>query len=177
MSGTLTVSGVGLDTVSAITINPATGITVGTPTIQPDGLLLSVPVTLASDAPAGIKELKLANGATPLLFSEASAARFVVAAGEPRIDSIAPILARQGDTVTLTVRGAHLTNTTVLVEPAAGIVLGSPPDISADGTQITLGLYIPADAALGGRVIRIQTPGGITTDQPEPANTFTVFPL
>ena len=176
VSGTLTVNGVGLDTVSAITIHPATGITVGTPTIQPDGLLLSVPVTIASDVSVGVKELKLTNGATPLLFSEASAARFIVAAGEPRIDSIAPILARQGDTVTLTVRGAHLINATVLVEPAAGIVLGSEPVISADGTQLTLGLHIPADAALGGRVIRIQTPGGMTTDQPESANTFTVFP-
>lgn len=176
VSGTLTVSGVGLDAVSAITINPATGITVGTPTIQPDGLLLSVPITIAPDAPAGVKELKLANGATSLLFSEASAAHFIVAAGEPRIDSIAPILARQGETVTLTVRGVNLANAVVSVEPVAGIVLGSEPVVSADGTQITMGLYIPADAALGGRVIRVQTPGGITTDQPEPANTFTVFP-
>lgn len=176
ISGTLTVSGVGLDAVSAATITPATGITVGTPTIQPDGLVLSVPITLAADAPAGLKELKLANGATPLLFSEASAAHFIVAAGEPRIDSIAPILARQGETVTLTVRGVNLANAVVSVEPAAGIVLGSEPVISADGTQLTLGLYLPTDAALGGRVIRIQTPGGITTDQPEPANTFTVFP-
>lgn len=176
ISGTLTVSGVELDAVSTVSVNPATGITLGTPTTQPDGLSLSVPVTLAANAPAGVKELKLSNGATPVLFTEAAAARFIVATDEPRIDSIAPILARQGDTVTLTVRGAHLSHSTVLIEPVAGVVLGSAPVISADGTQLTLGMFLPADAALGGRVIRIQTPGGITTDQPAPANTFTVFP-
>lgn len=175
-SGTLTVGGVGLDTVASVSVSPATGITLGAPVIQPDGLSLAVPLTLAADAPAGVRELKLGNGATPVLFTEAAAARFIVAAGAPRIDSIAPILARQGDTVTLTVRGAHLGSASVLIEPAAGVVLGSAPVISADGTQLTLGVYLPADAALGGRVIRIQTPGGITTDQPEPANTLTVFP-
>jgi len=176
VSGTLSISGVGLDVVSAISANPATGITLGASTIQPDGLSLSVPIALAADAPAGIKELKLNNGIAAVLFAEAGAARFIVAADVPRIDSVSPILARQGDTVTLTVRGANLQYATVLIEPAAGVVLGGAPVMSADGTQLTLGLYVPADAAQGGRVIRVQTPGGITTDQAEPANTFTVFP-
>jgi hypothetical protein len=176
VSGTLSISGVGLDTVTAINASPATGLTFDTPTIQADGLSLSVPITVATDAPVGSRELILSNGATQVLFTEAAAARFIVASGEPHIDSIAPILARQGDTVTLTVRGTNLQYATVLIEPAAGVVLGSAPVISSDGTQLTLGIYVPADAALGGRVIRVQTPGGITTDQAEPANTFTVFP-
>ena len=176
VSGTLAVSGVGLDAVTTVSAIPETGITLGAPEIQPDGLSLSVPITLAADAPAGVKELKLGDGIAPVLFTAATAARFIVGAGEPRIDSITPILARQGDTVTLTIRGAHLNHASVLIEPAAGVVLGSQPVISTDGTQLTLGIYVPAEAALGGRVIRVQTPGGITTDQPEPANTFTVFP-
>lgn len=176
ISGTLTVNGIGLDSVAAVSVNPATGITLGALTIQPDGLSLSVPISVAADAPAGIKELALSGGTAPVLFSESAAARFIVATGEPRIDSVTPILARQGDTVALTVRGAHLTHATVLIEPAAGIVLGSAPVVSADGTELILGVYVPADAALGGRVIRVQTPGGISTDQAEPANTFTVFP-
>ncbi len=176
VSGALSVSGVGLDAVATVGVNPATGITLGAPVIQPDGLSLSVPITLAADAPAGVKELALSDGTTPVLFTEAAAARFIVSTGEPRIDSITPILARQGDTVTLTVRGAHLNHASVLIEPAAGVVLGSAPTVSADGMELILGVYVPADAALGGRVIRVQTPGGITTDQAEPANTFTVFP-
>lgn len=176
ISGTLTVSGVGLDAVAAVGINPATGITLGAPLIQPDGLSLSLPITLAADAPAGVKELTLSNGTSPVLFTEAAAARFIVSGGEPRIDSITPILARQGDTVTLTARGAYLNHATVLIEPAAGVVLGSALTVNADGTELTLGVYVPADAAQGGRVVRVQTPGGITTDQAAPANTFTVFP-
>jgi YD repeat-containing protein len=175
ISGTLTVSGVGLDAVALVGVSPATGITLGTPVLQPDGTL-SVPITLAVDAPAGTRELMLSDGSAPILFTEAAAARFIVATGEPRIDSITPILARQGDTATLTIRGAHLNHASVLIEPVAGVVLGSAPTVNADGTELTLGVYVPADAALGGRVIRVQTPGGITTDQAEPANTFTVFP-
>lgn len=176
VSGTLTVSGVGLDAVSTVGINPANGFTLGTPSAQPDGLSLSVPITLAANTPAGIKELKLSSGVTPVLFTESAAARFIVASNVPRIDSITPILARQGDTVTLTLRGAHLSHASVLMEPLAGVILGSAPAINADGTELTLGIHVPANAALGGRVVRVQTPGGITTDQPEPANTFTVFP-
>jgi YD repeat-containing protein len=175
VSGTLTVSGVGLDAVAMVSVSPATGITLGAPMLQPDGTL-SVPITLAVDAPAGARELMLSDGSAPILFTEAAAARFIVATGEPRIDSIAPILARQGDTLTLTIRGAHLHHASVLIEPVAGVVLGSAPTVNAGGTELTLGVYVPANAALGGRVIQVQTPGGITTNQAEPANTFTVFP-
>ncbi|MFP5464157.1 MAG: RHS repeat domain-containing protein [Gammaproteobacteria bacterium] len=176
VSGTLTVSGVGLDAVAAIAVYPDQGVTLGALEIQPDGMALSVPITLAADAPAGSREIRLNDGSGPVLFTEAAAARFVVGTGEPRIDSITPIVARQGDTLTLTIRGAHLNYASVLIEPAAGVVLGGEPVISADGTQVTLGIHVPVDAALGSRVIRVRTPGGITTDQPEPANTFTVFP-
>lgn len=175
-SGILTVSGVGLDAVTLVSVSPATGITLGSPTIQPDGMSLTVPIILAADVPAGTKTLVLSDGTSPVLFTEAAAARFIVGTGEPRIDSITPILARQGDSLTLTIRGAHLNYASVLIEPAAGVVLGGEPVISADGTQLTLGVHVPADAALGARVISVRTPGGITSDQPEPANTFTVFP-
>jgi len=176
ISGTLTVNGVGLDNVSAVSVNPTTGITLGSFEIPSDGFSLTVPITLAADAPAGIKELKLMNGTTPVFFTEAAASRFIVASGEPQIDSISPILVRQGETVTLTVRGANLANASVLIEPLGGIVLGSGTVINADGTQLTATLFLPADAALGGRVVRLQTPGGMTTEQAEPANTLTVFP-
>ena len=175
VSGTLIVGGVGLDAVAVVSVSPATGITLGAPMLQPDGTL-SVPITLAVDAPAGARELMLSDGSAPILFTESAAARFIVATGEPRIDSIAPILARQGDTLTLTIRGAHLNHASVLIEPVAGVVLGSAPSVNAGGTELTLGVYVPANAALGGRVIQVQTPGGITTDQAAPANTFTVFP-
>lgn len=176
VAGTLTVSGAGLGAVVSVGANPAAGITLGIPEVQPDGLSLTVPITLAADAPAGEKELRLSDGVAHVPFSEASASRFTVAAGEPRIDSIAPILARQGETVTLTIRGTNLQGAEVLIEPAAGIVLGSAPVVSADGTELTLGLHVPADATVGGRILRVRAPGGITTDQAAPANTFTVYP-
>jgi len=109
VSGTLTVSGVGLDAVSTVGINPANGFTLGTPSAQPDGLSLSIPITLAANTPAGIKELKLSSGVTSVLFTESAAARFIVASNVPRIDSITPIIARQGDTVTLIAPSGQVT--------------------------------------------------------------------
>lgn len=175
-TGSLTVTGMSLDVVTSVSLLPATGVTLGTPVVSADNLSLILPVTVAANAPAGPRQLVLSTPTGTLPFSQAEGDRFIVAPGAPAIDSITPILARQGDTVTLTIRGTYLQDASVLIEPAAGVVLGGPPGVNTTGTEITIGVHVPLGAALGGRVIRVQTPGGVTTDQAEPANTFTVFP-
>ncbi len=175
IDGSLSVTGMGLDSVTSVSVSPATGITLAAPVTQLDGSAMSIPLTLANDVAAGPKQLILNNGGSRILFSDASQARFVVAAGEPQMDSISPILSPPGETVTLVIRGANLDYAQVLVEPVAGIVFSGKPTSNADGTELTIGMYVPSDADLGARVIRVQTPGGLTTDQPEPANTFTVY--
>lgn len=172
-SGTLTIQGVGLDAVTGVSLNPATGITLGTATTSADGTQLSIPVTVAADAPAGLREVAL-TGAT---FSDTAAGRFYIATGAPQIDSISPILGTQGATVTLLIRGSHLQATSgVTATPAEGLVIGSGFTVNAAGTEISIPLHIPSDAALGSRVIRVTTPAGTTTPDPLPANTFTVYP-
>lgn len=175
-TGSLMVMGMNLDAVSSVSLLPATGVTLGTPVVAADRLSMTIPVTVAANAPAGPRQLVLSTPTGVLPFSQPEGDRFIVASGAPVIDSITPILARQGDSATLTIRGAHLQNASVLIEPVTGVVLGGPPVINSTGTEITIGVHVPVEAALGGRVIRVQTPGGITTDQAEPANTFTVFP-
>lgn len=137
---------------------------------------MSIPITVAADAAAGPRELVLASGSARVAFSDPQASRFHVAAGAPRIDSIAPILANQGTTLTLIVRGANLQQATVTAAPSGGIVFDSAPAVNSTGAEITLGISLAPDAPLGSRVVRVTTPGGTTSGDASPANTFTVFP-
>lgn len=174
---TLTINGFALGDVTAISLTPATGVTVGPLTINPDGTQITASIEVAADAPVGWREIKLSTASGTVPFSDPAVNRFYVASGLPTFDSIDPILARQGETLTLTVRGDHLLKATaVTAEPAEGITFTFPITVNADGTQLTVPLQIAPDAPLGSRVIRVTTPGGTSTSVADPANTFTVFP-
>lgn len=172
-SAVLTIQGMGLTAVTNVALNPATGITLGAMTANADGTQLSVPVTVAADAPTGLHEVIL-TGAT---FSTAAAGRFYIATGTPQLDSIAPILATVDSVATLTIRGANLHSATaVSATPSESIVFGSTITVNAAGTELTIPIYVPADAPLGSCVIQVTTPAGTSTADPIPANTFTVVP-
>jgi hypothetical protein len=48
--------------------------------------------------------------------------------------------------------------------------------VNPAGTELVLRLHIAPSAALGTRVIRVVTPGGVSASTASPANTFTVIP-
>lgn len=176
-SATLTIQGTGLSGVSSISLQPAAGITLGVPQANTEGTQASVAITVAADAVTGLREVRASSNSGTVPFSNAAAARFFIAAGEAQIDSITPILATQGATVTLLIRGANFHSATaVTATPAEGIAFGGPLVVNSSGTEITIPVFVPADAPLGSRVIRVTTPAGTTTADAVPANTFTVFP-
>lgn len=176
-SATLTINGFALGEVTAISLMPTDGVTVGPLTISPDGAQITASIEVAADAPVGWREIALNTVSGTVPFSDAAVNRFYVASGLPTFDSIDPILARQGEVLTLTVRGEHLLKATaVTAEPPEGITFTFPITVNATGTELTVPLQIAPDAPLGSRVIRVTTPGGISTEVAEPANTFTVFP-
>lgn len=176
-SGTLTVSGFALDSVTGITLNPATGVTIGSPLqISTDGTQVSVPITIDSNAPATVREVRVNNASGAIPFSDARANRLAISSGVPRIDSITPIQATQGTTVTMTIRGANFTGATaVTATPGSGITIGSPPVVDSTGTIITVGVAVALNAPLGSSVIQVFVPGAASTAVAAPANTFTVF--
>ena len=174
---TLTITGFGLDSVTGVTVVPADGISVGVITTQPDGSQLSVPITLAANAAATLREIRLIQGAGRVEFSDPATNRLRVAVGVPNIISITPILASQGTTFSLTIRGANLQGTSaVQATPDLGLIFGSDPVVNAAGTEVTVGVAITGSADLGPRVIQVVTPGGASSSVAAPANTFTVFP-
>jgi YD repeat-containing protein len=175
-SGTLTVTGLGLDAVTGVTVGPAAGVTIGTISVNAQGTQLTVPVDVAAATASAPRTLRLLAGSTPVQFVHSASPVFFVAAAAPRIDSIEPLFGRQGEWTALLIRGANLHNASqVLVEPQQGVTPVTAPAVNSTGTEATVSLRIAPDAALGGRVIRIVTPGGTTSAAAEPANTFTVF--
>jgi YD repeat-containing protein len=176
-SGTLTISGTGLADVTSVAIVPPADLTPGTLQIAPDGSQVTVPITVQPAAIPGLRGVQVFRGTAQVMFIPAGADTFSIGGGVPAIDSIAPILAGRGQTIALTIRGRNFQQlTAVTASPAAGLFIDSTPSVNAAGTEITLQIGVAADAPLGGRVIRVITPGGSSTADSLPANTFTVQP-
>jgi hypothetical protein len=174
-TGTLVISGVGLADVSAVQIEPTTGIAVGPLTLAPDGTQVAAPLTLTSAAP-GLRGVRVLRGSAQVPFIPAGNSTFRIGIGVPSIDSITPILNSRGQTFALLIRGQNFQDAlAVRAEPAAGLVIENVVTPNAAGTELTVRISIAADAPLGARVIRVVTPGGASSEVAAPANTFTVL--
>jgi len=176
-SGTLTITGIGLNAVTNASVTPATDITLGTLQVSPDGTQLDIPVTLGVNAVVGSRWVTLSRTGGLVNFAKPGMNSFWVATALPSLDSISPNLGQQGTTVsTFTIRGSNLQNATAVVaEPADGITFGVP-SVDATGTVLTVGMVIDAAAPTTARVIRVSAHGVMSSVIAVPANTFTVYP-
>lgn len=175
-TGILTFHGQSLDGATAISINPASGITLGTLAASPDGSTLQVSVSVAADAALGARDIVISNASGRIPYANSTAPRLKIGVGVPTLDSITPILANQGDRVALTLRGGNFTGATaVRILPSEGIQMSSTPVVDVTGTQITVDFAIAANAPLGARIIQVLVPGAESTADPIPANTFTIY--
>lgn len=176
-TATFTVQGVALPSNTAVSVMSPTGLTVGVPTVSPDGTQLTVGITAAANAATGARALQLKSGTVDVPFHRALAANFVVSAGAPVLASISPITAKQGETVVLTLRGTNLTDLISLgVATGSGFNFDSQPTVASDGTQITVRLRIEPTTSLGSSVVQVKTAAGQSTATSSPSNTFTVTP-
>jgi len=171
----LTISGAGLSGVTAVQMLPADGVTLGTPSVNPDGSSVNLQVSIALGAPQSLREVRLFAGATQVLFTSAAASLFRVSAPLPELDSISPIVLQVGAApVTLTITGRNFQNATLVrVEPAAGITV-SPPTVNGAGTQASVTIGAAAGAATGPRTVILATPAGESPGTQTPASTLTL---
>ncbi len=172
----LTLRGQGLEGLDGAAIFPGIDVAVGLPLPSADGTWALLEITVDPGVLPQPRELRLVAGERVIPFTDPGAARLYPAAGVPDIVSMTPITGRPGEVVDLLVRGEHLQNAVrVTAEPLEGIVFEPAANVNADGTELRIRLYLAEDVALGGRTIRIETPGGASASQASPANTFTVF--
>ena len=177
-AGEISVTGLGLDTITAVSVTPATGLGLGAPVSGEGGTRLTIPLTVAADAPLVTRRLRLyAAGNVELAFSDPNTALFGIGSLPTAMSSVSPIILQQGKTATLTVRGSNLKSVNALIfEPPTGLNAYAGAAWSQDGfgELLTVPVTVDAAAPLGNRVIRLQVPGGSTSATANPANTLTV---
>lgn len=177
-TGTLTVTGLDLEQVTAISLSPPEDVTLGTPLqIAADGKQVSVPFTVAAGAAMTARKVILSAGTNRLNFADTASASVQITSDQLLpVSSISPILGTTGTMVTLIVRGQNLQGATaVTATPSTGLVFDTQPTVNGDGTELTVRLQITDDAALGARVIQVVTPVATSSPVQSPANRFTVY--
>lgn len=174
-SSTLTISGVAIPADAQVSLVPSTGVTVDSVVVSGDGTQLQLALTAASNAPIGARRLVVKDAAgKELLFANPANAMVQLMTGLPAIDSLEPVVAARGSLVTLLVRGRHLQQGMVRILPDAGLRIDTAPQVSSDGTSLTVRVDVAPDAPLGARVVQIVTPAGASTATAEAANTLSI---
>lgn len=174
---TLTITGSGLDGVTGVSILPATGLTLGVYSVSADGRTVTLPVTVAPDAPATVRQVVLTGAQQPYAAARPDADRLLITLAPPTIESVEPVLVSQGATaVALTIRGRNLQGVqSILALPGEGLFIGTSPGVSADGTTLTTLISVAADATPGNRIIQVATAGGASSGLSSPANSLRVL--
>jgi hypothetical protein len=169
----LTVQGVGLQAVTEVGFAPATGITVGTPSIAVDGKSITVQVTIAADAPQTQRALRLVAGSAPVQFVPPANALFTVTAPQPVIEIVAPQALQLGaPAVLMTIRGQNFQSaSSVRLQPSDGIIVSNLTVVDQAATQLTVNISATSAAAPGPRAVIVTTPGGETSAALVVANT------
>lgn len=174
-SATLTLLGKGLDAAVTASLQPADGVTLGTLTAAPDGLSATLSITVASNAPATLRQIILTDSlGKRFAAARADSDRFLIAYPAPVVESITPVFGTVGTPVSVTLRGRNLQQAKVQLFPGTGIQVDGAPVVSADGRLMTFNLGIGSFTALGEHLVTVTTPGGESQNVKGPENTFTV---
>jgi hypothetical protein len=183
VSGTITVTGFGLDAVTSTRVSPATGLLIGSSTASGDGTSLTFTIAVAPDAEAIPRDLRLLNATgAEVAFIGAASGRFGIGA-MPSLVSMSPIVLAQGQSYLLTIRGSNLRSVNSVealgASGAAGLRFTNKEIVwksDGSGESITVPVVVEFSAAPGTRVLRLLVPGGATASEPTPSNTITVVP-
>ena len=171
----VTVTGSGLDAVTAVEIVPPDNIAISGLVPSGDGTNVSFFVDAAAGAALGERHILLntASGAIPPLTPTLD--RIFVAADIPRVLSISPILVLRGESIlSFSVRGTTLGPVdSVNISPSEGLTIGEAT-VNGSGTEVTFGFEVGEAAAIGARVLTISTPAGTSDAAPSLANTFMI---
>ena len=173
-SGTLVIRGANIPVTAQVGVQPATGLTLGAPTVAADGSQMSVPITIDAAAASGGRRVQVRDGLNFIPFADSSKSQLVLTTGQPTITSLEPLFAKPGTTVRLTVRGRNLQNGRFALAPGIDLRVDSQPVINADGTELVTNVQIAALAATGPRTVQVTTPSGESSSQATFANQFTL---
>ena len=186
-SGQLQITGAGLDSAVAGTMtlsNPAvtaSGVILGAATVNALGTQLTVPYSVAANAPSAQYKLSLVTGAGTVLFNPAASSLFSII-DEPQISSLSPTVMQRGKAYMLEMRGSKLQNVrSITLENSNGPLAGITVEANALafttdglGDKLSVRVVLDATTALGPVVLRLSHAGGATSSQASTANTINI---
>jgi len=151
---------------SSVVTFGGTGITAGTPTAAA-ATSLTVPVSIAANAPLGAQSLQVITGNETASLSSA----FTVLPGAPVITQVNPSSGAQGQSnIPLTIMGnfTHFSGSSVVTFGGTGLTAGAP--VTATASNLTVLVNIAANAPLGQQGIQVATGSEVASL----SNAFTV---
>lgn len=186
-SGQWQIEGVGLAAYSGASVRllgnggAAVGVQVGEASANQDGTRLTIPFSVAANAPSGQYQLQLASGGNTVLFEPALNNQFLVF-DEPSIASLAPTVLQAGRAYTLSVRGRYLQSVrSITLEDANGPLAGITVEANALswssdtlGEKLTVRVVLSPATALGPVVLRLNHAAGASSNQASSANTINI---
>ncbi len=174
-SPTLEIEGAGLQAVKSVAVDSGQGLVLGAMAVNAQGTRISVPLSVAADAPRTLRRVVLSTDRGPLAFARPGADQFLIAAPSPGLVSVEPQVVEAGKTLTVRVRGRNLSDVTgVRFEPPQGLVAIGPYTTQVGGTLLSFPVQVAADAPSGVRVLIVETAGGASAAESEPSNSFRV---
>jgi hypothetical protein len=117
---------------------------------------ITASITVSAEAATGSRDVTVTTPGGSFIFTNG----FTVKQAFPLITSVEPNQGRQGETLSLTISGAHF-NGASAIQFGSGISINSFSVLSSN--QISVNITIAPDAAAGGRGVSVATPGGSFT--------------
>ena len=182
-SATFTLTGVGLGTVTNITVVPSDNLTVKSWTPAADGRSGTVNITADSGIVQGKRTLVPQVGSTALM-STVVGIDILQIGYKPVLNSIttsypaSSVLAVTGSTVTLTMNGVHLQGVTKIeVLSSDGITVDNAPIWSSNetGEHVSVTVIVAASAVVSDRLVRLITPYGSSSATLGTTNTLKII--
>ena len=170
----LTIEGFGLSQVDTLEFFPNDGISISSLQPASSGETVTAQISIANDAPATIRQLKLTANGINVPFSSRED-RFEIVLEQAEVDSIQPQQVVKGTSTAFTVRGVRLVDVnSISVIPSDGIIIGSIEEAN-DGRSVQAQISVSDDAVVGQRIVVVNTNGGSTSSEALPMNTFSVI--
>ena len=171
----VTIDGHGLSDVTSIAITPSDGITVGALQVNPTGTQLTVSVNVASNIGFSTRRIHLLAAGTEIKPAKPVVSRLFVGGAPPIIETVAPVVASRLSNQPLNITGQFFDgDVKVKIAPPDDISIGNIVTVNGDHTALSVDMDVGEYAALGPRVVTVQTANGSTTLASLSINTLTI---
>jgi hypothetical protein len=182
----LTISGVGLQDVTAIELSPVEGLSQQSLlSINAEATEVDVDITVAADAEKTVRRIVVhqnGNGNNALPYVKAESSIIVIAGGLPVMESISPVLQVANSHFELLVRGQGMQEVTAVFAYDSNGVLESlisfgTPVVNIEATELRVTVVVERLVSAGEKAIVLTVPIGRTSTVATPVNALTIDTL